>query len=444
VFITKSYVVLFIKFQLWPQERAKQMSTSTFCNVTERQISRRTALRAAALVGLPAIAVMTLPGLASANSAAAAVDIEIIDAVAKTTDGRPTGADYVSYESLYANGDNLQAVINKVTGNRILTLPEGEFTFSDFLQGNNDGIRIGTGKSVGCRGLVGSGRNTVIRGAANTASRDLGSKMAGTQLRIDGKANAVLSNFTLKGNPQNGLYYGGITVSNCPDAIVSNLYLRGASRGYANYPPGETFGINIFRSNRATISDCEVDGRDDAGNRVAASPIGWNSATDAKVYRTYCHHGLTGMLTFWDTTNVYTEDYHAFSTSSGAGQLSGTGINHEQSQGTIKHVRPVLQVNGVYSGTADATASTSMHMSIANTKQDVTDFTVVEPTWDKSAGSTGMMTVAIRNGYTMDGGTQKVVTPPRIIKNGVVLLRSDHPVKGWGDKDPNKYFAWVH
>ena len=84
--------------------------------------------------------------------------------------------------------------------------------------------------------------------------------------------------------------------------------MAGASRGYSQRPPGETFGINVMRSPRVTISDCEVDGRDSAGHRVAASPIGWNNTTDAKVYRTYCHHGVAGMLTFYNVTNIYTED----------------------------------------------------------------------------------------------------------------------------------------
>ncbi len=390
-------------------------------------VSRRTALRLAA-VSLPALAGLTLPSVASAATAPA----------------RPTGAAYVSYESLYRSGDTLQGVINRVTGNRVLTLPEGNFGFRDFTQGYYDGIRIGTGTSANCRGLVGSGRNTIIRGVANSASRNAGNGICGNQLTIGNKSNAVLSNFTLKGSPQNGMYYTGIVVNNCPDAVVSWLYLRGGSRGYAQKPPGETFGINVMRSARVTISDTEIDGRDDAGVRVAVSPIGFNNATDAKVLRTYCHHGRAGMMTFYETTNIYTEDYRCFSTSTGPGDLTGSGINHEQSQGAIKHVRPQLIINGHYAKTADHTESTGMHISIANTRQDLTNVQIVEPSWDPGPGTTGMLCFSIRDGYTVAGQRNKIRTPPTVTKNGVILKRSDHPISGWGSKDPAKYFAWVH
>ena len=357
---------------------------------------------------------------------------------------RPSGAAYQRYEDLYQSRDTLQGVINRVTNNRILTLPAGTWTFTDFRQGYFDGIRIGTGPAAGCRGLAGSGRNTIIRGAANTATRDSGGLIAGSQLTIANKTGAVLSNFTLKGSPQNGLYYHGILVFSCPDANVNNLYLQGGSRGYASSPPGETFGINVLRSNRTTIADCEIDGRDDAGNRVGCSPIGWNTATDAKVLRTYCHHGLAGMMTFWETTNIYTEDFKCYSTSSGPGNHSGAGINHEQSAGIIKHVRPQLIINGQYATTADHTASPGQHMMFANVDTDVTNIQILEPTWDKNASSSGMLCIFVPDRYTIAGSTQKIKSTMKIVKKGVTLLRSDHPQPGWGSKDPTKYFGWIH
>lgn len=389
-----------------------------------RGVSRRTALRLAA-VSVPALAGMSVAGTASAINY------------------RPSGTGYVRYEDLYRSGDSFQAVVNKVTGNRVLTLPTGTFTLSGFTNGNHDGVRIGTGAAAGCRGIAGSGRDTIIRMKANVGT-NLGNNFAGNQMTISSKSGALLTNFSLRGNPQNGLLHAGILVSNCPNAEVSNLYLRGASRGTSQSPPGETFGINVLRCDGVVIKDCEVDGRDDAGTRVAAAPIGFNHASNVKVYRTYVHHGVASMLTFFRTNNIYTEDFRTFSTSSGTGGQSGHGINHEQSAGTIKHVRPQLFINGKYSQVDGRTASTGLHMALANTETDVTSFTVVEPTFDHGPSRTNMFCIQISDGYTVAGVRNKVKTPPRIIKNGVTLAKSDHPLAGWGDKDPARYFAIIH
>jgi hypothetical protein len=388
-------------------------------------LSRRNALRLA-LMAAPALAGLSVPTMASAAP------------------GRPTGSDYVRYEDLYRPGDDLQAVLNRVTGNRILTLPPGNFTVQDFRNGYYDGIRIGTGGAADCRGLVGSGRSTVISVAPNSATRTRGDNYAGNQLAIARKSDAVLSNFTVKGYHQGGKIYGGIVVNGCSDAKLSWLFLKGASRGYSQRPPGETFGLNVMGSPRTTLSDSEVDGRDDNGTRVGASPIGWNNTSDAEVYRTYCHHGVAGMLTFYNVTNIYTEDYKAFATSSGPGTLTGSGINHEQSQGTIRHVRPSLFINGAYSGASGASGSTGMHISLQNTKTDVPDFRVLEPTFDSGPGSTGMFAFSIRDGYTVEGVKNKMATPPKVYRNGVWLQPSHHPHSGWGDKDPDRYYSWVH
>jgi hypothetical protein len=400
------------------------MSTDTILVPESKGISRRTALRLA-FVSAPVVAGMAIPAIANAAP-------------------RPTGTAYVKYESIYKSGDTFQAVVNKVTGNRILSLPAGTFTWSDFKNGYYNGIRIGTGAASGCRGIAGSGRTTILYTKSNTASRNMGGNTAGSQLEIANHSSCVLTNFTLKGMPQNGLYYHGIKVSQAPNAVLSNLYLRGASRGDANSPPGESFGINVWRSDNTIIKDCEIDGRNDAGTRVCASPMGFNTATNAKVYRVYAHHGLASMLTFFETKNIYTEDYHCFSTSSGSGKLAGSGINHEQSSGAIKHVRPNLIMNGKYATTSDHTASVGNHMSYANTLTDLTNIQVLEPIWDKNVGSTGMFMVAIRDAYTIAGAKQKIKTPPKIVKNGVTLKASHSNTSGWSAKAKASYFGWIH
>lgn len=385
----------------------------------------------------------TLLGLAVAALPVAAVGVTTPQ-IASAAPGRPSGTGYVRWEDLYRSGDSFQGVVNKVTNNRILTLPAGTFTFRDFRNGYYDGIRIGDGAASGCRGIVGSGRNTIIRGLSNTATRDKGSGFCGTQLTIANKPGAVLSNFSLRGGPQNGMTYDGIRVNNCSDAQVSWLYLRGGSRGYAQTPPGETFGINVFRSPRVSVVDTEVDGRDDAGTRVAASPIGWNTTSDARVIRTYVHHGVAGMLTFWETRNIYTEDFHSYFTGSGSGTKSGHGINHEQSSGVIRHIRPKLYINGIYSGAPDASSSGSLHMMLVNVWQDVPDVQIIDPSYDRGPGSAGMFAVGMYNGYRMNGLTNKAKTPPYVRKNGITLQPSHHPTSGWDRKDPSRYYGAIH
>lgn len=384
---------------------------------------------------------LALAGVAAATPVLRGFDQPASAAVAP---GRPSGASYVRYEDLYRSGDNLQRVIEKVTGNRILTLPNGSFSIADFRHGYYAGFAIGSGAAAGCRGLAGSGRGTVLQVQANTASRRVSSESCGSQLSISNKQWAVLSNFTLKGGPQNGMNYDGIKVSGCPDARLTWLYLKGGSRGYSQRPPGESFGINVLRSDRVKVLDSEIDGRDDSGTRVTSSPIGWNYGRDAAVIRTYAHHGVAGMLTFFDTTNVYTEDYQAFSTGSGAGTKSGHGINHEQSQGLIRHIRPKLYVNGVYSRVAGSTGSNSMHFMFANTKQDVPDIEIIDPEFDKGPGSTGMMAILIADRYSVFPGGQRIRTAPSVRKNGVEFRVSHHPTSGFGDKDPARYYTWVH
>ena len=394
-----------------------------------RALSRRHALRLG-LLGVPALA-----GMTSATAAWAAPE---------RPSERPVGRGHVRYEDLYRPGDDLQQVADRVTGNQILTLPPGTFTVRDFRQGYYDGVRLGEGGATGCRGIVGSGPSTEISVEPDTSTRDRGHNFAGNQLALGGVRAGVLSNFTLKGHSQNDRIYGGIVVNASPGAELSWLVLKGASRGYSNHPPGETFGINVLNSPRVTIRDTEVDGRNDFRTPVGASPIGWNNTSDAFLYRTYCHHGKAGMLTFYEVTNVYTEDYRCFATSSGSGDVSGHGINHEQSQGTITHVRPSLFVNGTYSRAADASDSTGMHVNLANTRTDVPAVFIVEPSWDPGPGSTGMFAVNIPDGYEVAGARNRITTPPRVTKNGIVLSRSDHPHQGYGDRDPARFFSWIH
>jgi hypothetical protein len=342
----------------------------------------------------------------------------------------PTGVGYVRYQDLYVAGDTLQQVANKVTGNKILTLPEGEFYWDDFAQVNTTGLRIGVAGATGCRGISGSGRGTILKMTPNSSTHQSeGNVVTGTNqlnlLCIQGITGAVLENFSLIGTEQ-GSYYNGISVYACPNATLSGLYLRGASPGFANAPPGETFGINIYLSNDVTIQDTEIDGRDaTTGARTGASPFGWNSASNANVYRTYVHSGFAGMPTFWQTQNVYTEDLISYSTGSGSGSLSGSALNHERAWGVIRHIRPTLKPNGIYAKTAPggtsvagSTQNNGLHTGLNNDQHDMNDVQYIEPIFDTGPGAAGCFSVSIGKDY-IDG--QMVASFPTIIKDGITL-----------------------
>jgi len=360
--------------------------------------------------------------------------------------GRPTGPGYVRYEDVYVSGDTLQQTIDRVTGNRVLTFPEGEFTFSDFAQGYFEGIRIAHPDwGNGCRGLAGSGPGTVFKMVPNSSTKQTeGNKTTGTNactlitataLETDIRSDIEFRNFSLIGTEQ-GHYYNGLKVAYCEDAIIDNLYLKGAAPGWAGVPPGETFGISVFRSPRTTLSNCEIDGRHpDTNEPICASPFGWNSTTDAIVNNVYCHDSGWGMPTFWDTITIHTTDLRSEYHASGAPKLNGVGVNHENVGGEIRHVRPKIICNS-------RTGNVGMHMTLQNGVADATDVQIIEPTFDPGH-TAGCFSIMISDNYIdPQGRTQKQVTMPTVIKNGITLTPRDANMGDAGATPDNAWFRF--
>lgn len=423
---------------------------------------------------------------------------------------RPSGPDYVTWESLVGSTVAAQQAANPstpilltatfvkaITGGKILSLPPGIFEaengWNNYRPGdtaNNYMIGIGSGYATGIRGIVGSGsHSTPGPGGAETIIQMQGSMPVGapgdvpkgTLMIMNEVNNPYLGGFSLYGKQTRGdnVFHSGINLRSCTGTVIlEGLYLRNVSPGYHNIPPGETFGINIYRTPDALIRDCEIDGRDMAGTRTCASPIGWNNCgytglgsnptpnaysntpNFTLVQRVYTHHGLTGMLTFWNTKNVKTEDYYTFSWPSGTGSMSGSGINHEQTDGVIRHIRPRFFLNstksngpvvGAYGHPTDDmakqanTSSSSFTINCAFSDAGA-DFEVWYPHWDNTLGTSGVICMAGYNGYPLG---YALVTPPRVyIKdsndNDVSLAKFDHPTAGWQTKDPLTTYIWIH
>lgn len=405
---------------------------------------------------------------------------------------------YVDWESYYQAGDtsggvvDIQAVLDRVppgpSGHtyRCMSFPEGEFVYADFTNGFYDGVRVGNGGAVNVYALTGAGwDNTIIRPKANSATRDKGTThatwgLAGQQITISRRPGAFVSNLALRGNPQSfggkQLGYGGLVFETCPGGW-SSVYLRGASPGWGNSPPAETFGINVYKTDDFTDVESEIDGRDDAGNRVCASPIGWNgsgggSATsglavlrdkganstfvkNAKVLRSYYHHGIAGMPTIWLTENLYTEDCWSYSCGSGTGGQQGHGWNHEMWRGTITHVRPLLLTHGPQSaGVAPpaplpndpVTNNSGFHLNIQTTAPETQLglVQILEPVWDKAWSGSGMFIISARDDYSGYPDTTHLGPGIVVVKNGVQLIGdTSHPGSGWSNKNPATTFAWI-
>jgi len=167
------------------------------------------------------------------------------------------------------------------------------------------------------------------------------------------------------------------------------------------------------------------------------------------VERTYTHHSVAGMTTFWLTNNVTLTNFHSFSCGSGSGKLSGSQVNLEEVTGRVRMAYPRLYTHGRYyrqtqwSADPSATDNTDFAFAQASTASDQRDCVVTEPRFD--LGVNGLLTTSSYAGYTSSAGVQnKIVTPPTVIKNGVQLVGHPHNQSGWqSSATVDKDFTWV-
>ena len=254
-------------------------------------------------------------------------------------------ADYVTWASIAKPGQDINAVLqNPALSGKILQLPAGVFEVSNFKDRSK---AVEVPSTV--KGIVGAGRDTIIRIKANTSTyaSTVPAQSTGetNQLYImrmnNGTAPQILSDFWLQGTEQGHLYNGVMVGESKPGTTVSNLLITGVP-GDSGFPPGETFGLNIWRGSNSVTRDIEVDGHRVTGNSyaarvtgavVGASPIGYNSHDGAKLYNAYTHDSMVGMPTFWQSNNAETWNLQSI--------RNVTGINHERSFNIVHHA-PVI------------------------------------------------------------------------------------------------------
>ena len=414
----------------------------------ETDIARRNAAEAEVLALRDALAdanatILQLEAYITELEAAARwTPARLLDLIPRTFDP----ATDVHWDTLAVAGDDIRKVVAKVTGNKILRLPNGVYEYVDFSMTNFAGLRFGTAGGA-CRGIEGLGGTVVVRpkagsstkrgaAGANNIATSTGTN-ATNQLCFQSVVDPVLAMLTLEGTEQ-GHYYNGAQFYKCSGKLdTRGLRLVGASPGFANAPPGETFGLNIYLSHGMVPTDLEIDGRNRAGVRVSASPIGFNSSNDAGIERAHLHHGVAGMPTNWQGRNFYTKDVWSHSPATGSGGKSGHGINHERVTGLVEHTRLNVDLDLAANGGTTANSARA-HSSLCN-DQAVLDVTMIDPTWTPTEpGWAGCFAFWRPATYISVPNKASI---PKVVIGGVALTPRVRYEPGWNvGLDKTKHF----
>lgn len=215
---------------------------------------------------------------------------------------------------------------------RVVSLGARSVAMRGFVpaDGTEDGGVVGPDAA----GLVGAGaERTVLQVAprSSTSAADIPTTYPATNqldvLRVTGGAS-LLRGFTVQGTDQ-GHPYNGLRVDRVQDLRASDLRVIGIP-GDDKQPPGETFGIDDFRTTGSQWSHVVVDGRG-----VGASGFGVNSSTDIRICDTVSTNNAHAMgFAFWQTSGITLVDCRA--TDNGF-----SGFNFERVSGTTTLVRPV-------------------------------------------------------------------------------------------------------
>lgn len=205
----------------------------------------------------------------------------------------------VAYSAL--PGGPFTQVAGEASG-AVLKLPATTLGFADFTPaaGTIDGAVVGPPAA----GLVGAGAGrTVLEVAAGTSTHaaDVPTTFPATNqlsvLRVAG-ARTVLRGFTIRGTEQ-GHLYNGLRVGQVRGLRADDITVTGIP-GNAASPPGETFGINDFRTVDSQWSHVVVDGAD-----VGASGFGVNSSTGTTICDAVSMHNKYGMgFAFWQSSGI--------------------------------------------------------------------------------------------------------------------------------------------
>lgn len=247
---------------------------------------------------------------------------------------RPKGSSVTPFESL-RTGPNLSATLDSAPDDHQVALRAGTYTFKDFDQATG-----GTMNGVAARvqGLRGSGvGRTVLKMKAHTSTKKSlipDAFPATNQLslvRLTGD-DLTVSGFTVRGTHQ-GHLYNGLRIDHAKRLDVHDIKVQGVP-GSSSSPPGETFGLNDYRTSGSVYTRVEVDG---AG--VGGAGFGANVSKNVTIRDSYFHDNRYSMgATFWEVNGIRIID--TIATENGR-----VGVNLERVSGRVELVRPVLLDN---------------------------------------------------------------------------------------------------
>ncbi len=221
-------------------------------------------------------------------------------------------------------------------GSRAVVLGEGLYPLYDFTAGSakQDSGRVGRAAV----GLIGAGSaKTTLELEPDSSSR--ASAVPKTEYEVNplnvlrvSSERPVVGGFTLAGTEQ-GHTYNGLRIERSTDARVTDLHVTGI-RGDMDRPPGETFGVNDFKTVGSQYSHVEVDG---AG--VGAAGFAANGSKDITVCASSSHDNPVSMgFAFWSVEDITLIDCTAV-------RNGFTGFNFERVSGDVVLKNPVAQDN---------------------------------------------------------------------------------------------------
>ena len=355
---------------------------------------------------------------------------------ATATAVRPSGADYVTYESLYVPGDTLQAVFNKVPTGKIITFPAGRFEFTDFANGGDGWAGVQIPKGV--RGIWGSGRGAVGSSAgtifsiaphSSTKARLVPTQDGRTPTQLFmfnciGNTNTAMSfgQFHIEGTEQGHVYHA-LRIYNPAGTVAMTDVLVNGWRGNNGAPPGETFGIAITGALDATLTRCELDGRrTTTGLSYTAAGFYFGNAPKATLIDCYSHHSQRSTLAIWQSKNITTYDFRSNDPAgdpAGVDGLKPMGLNHERTTGCV-HYRPRIMKNepayGVHvTHSNDSYSTTLRDGSVLNVAGG--SLRLVDPVWSNTWGDNKLYVQSwspYGNGDTM-GASGNVSMAPDVV-----------------------------
>lgn len=360
------------------------------------------------------------------------------------------------YTDLYRSGDDLAAVVDRLPGRGVLLLPDGDFEWSDFTRGSGYGIY-----HPNFLGFGGNGRNRTrlrMKQKSSTKASQVPAQSAGgtNQLNLmrvgEGFRQTTMFGMTIDGTDQ-GHLYNGLSVYKATNAVWEDLLLRGVNPGDWSSPPGETFGVNSFRTVGFTMRNVEIDGRRADGTRVGGSPYGGNCSDGDYLEDCYFHDSEVSSVTWSFAGSPTNPDSPSRNVktlrlkverNANHKMASGkrfTGFNHENVQGTVLHEYPTI----ILDPTANSEWLTS-HMTFVNVLSDNPNITIKEPTWEGGSPlNRGCFVINSPKAFMSGQYQSKQVTAPKVIKNGVQLEPYVLPAYSSSPLpvDPARHYVWI-